>query len=393
MNNFNKKHREKHLAFFDINIFAREGFTSGALIYVKEILLRLNRWGIPAEVLSIGHAQLSSRIKSKNKIDKYIDINEGIPVKEWVIKQSFHENPHLYIESIEKIFKNYNWGVVFINSPAVHLEDVYLAALKTAIAIAEEVVIILSDVLYPTYSTHPKKKVDKLYELLHKATVVAPSYFLIERFFRDTGIKAEFLPNLFTPENIISKTGNHEYITLINHHPMKGRDIFNAVAARMPHEKFLVIENWPDVSPYQPSSQNIKFKHFFNDIRELFGKTKILLVPSLCEEGCPRVVVESLLNGIPVIGHDIGGIPESGLGVIELIKPPLVEGELISPSISNENLDKQVNKFVSLIKKILEDEQSRIKKAEQFRIVAIKKVEIAEKRFYKFIKKRFYIKF
>ena len=108
MNNFNKKHREKHLAFFDINIFAREGFTSGALIYVKEILLRLNRWGIPAEVLSIGHAQLSSRIKSKNKIDKYIDINEGIPVKEWVIKQSFHENPHLYIESIEKIFKNYN---------------------------------------------------------------------------------------------------------------------------------------------------------------------------------------------------------------------------------------------------------------------------------------------
>ena len=39
--------------------------------------------------------------------------------------------------------------------------------------------------------------------------------------------------------------------------------------------------------------------------------TKILLVPSVVPEAFGRVIVEAHMYGIPVIAHNIGGIPEA----------------------------------------------------------------------------------
>ena len=39
--------------------------------------------------------------------------------------------------------------------------------------------------------------------------------------------------------------------------------------------------------------------------------TKIALMPSLCCENQPLVVVEAMINGIPVIASDRGGMPEA----------------------------------------------------------------------------------
>jgi glycosyltransferase involved in cell wall biosynthesis len=46
------------------------------------------------------------------------------------------------------------------------------------------------------------------------------------------------------------------------------------------------------------------------DMRPVYGRARLLLVPSLSWESGPRVIVEALLNGIPVIGSSSGGIPE-----------------------------------------------------------------------------------
>lgn len=46
------------------------------------------------------------------------------------------------------------------------------------------------------------------------------------------------------------------------------------------------------------------------DMRSVYGRARVLLVPSLWWESGPRVIVEALLNGVPVIGSDAGGIPE-----------------------------------------------------------------------------------
>ncbi|MBQ4081201.1 MAG: glycosyltransferase, partial [Thermoguttaceae bacterium] len=44
--------------------------------------------------------------------------------------------------------------------------------------------------------------------------------------------------------------------------------------------------------------------------REIYRQSKILLIPSLCEETFCRVAVEGALNGVPIVGSDRGALPE-----------------------------------------------------------------------------------
>ncbi|MBU0570181.1 glycosyltransferase [Patescibacteria group bacterium] len=375
-------------AFLDVNIFAHEGFTSGALIQMKEILRRLLERGISVKVLSLAQASFSPNWKPGEKVGKSITSHQGIPVEEWLIEKSFKENPERYIYALKKMLNSQNWKVIFMNTPAVYLEKLNLIAMEEAINKAE-VITVLPDILYPTYKTHPKNDVDRFYTLLKKTKVMAPSQFLIDHFFSNTGIKAELFLNLFTIDEITAKSDSHKYITLINHHPMKGRVIFDAVAKKMPEDKFLIIENWPDVPLYKPPCSNVKFSKFISDVQKLYGQTKILLVPSLCEEGCPRVVVEALLNGIPVIAHNIGGIPEAGLGVANLIDPPPVKGKVILPKVTAKDLERQANKFVSAICSIGKDIDTWKKHSRQSQRVALRHCERAETLFADLVKRWF----
>jgi glycosyltransferase involved in cell wall biosynthesis len=47
---------------------------------------------------------------------------------------------------------------------------------------------------------------------------------------------------------------------------------------------------------------------------EIFRGTRVLLVPSVCEEAYGRVAAEALLNGVPPIVSDRGGLPEAAGG-------------------------------------------------------------------------------
>ncbi len=58
------------------------------------------------------------------------------------------------------------------------------------------------------------------------------------------------------------------------------------------------------------------------DPRRFWQLTKVLLMPSLWWENQPLVAIEAMINGIPVIGSDRGGIPETlGDGGVALPLP------------------------------------------------------------------------
>lgn len=46
------------------------------------------------------------------------------------------------------------------------------------------------------------------------------------------------------------------------------------------------------------------------ELKEIWKKINLIIVPSLCYENSPTVIFESLSRGVPVIASNIGGIPE-----------------------------------------------------------------------------------
>jgi len=60
------------------------------------------------------------------------------------------------------------------------------------------------------------------------------------------------------------------------------------------------------------AQSHIKFEGYkkWNELKEILGYSKFMVMPSVCYENNPLSVIESLCLGTPVVGARIGGIPE-----------------------------------------------------------------------------------
>lgn len=56
---------------------------------------------------------------------------------------------------------------------------------------------------------------------------------------------------------------------------------------------------------------NITFMPHTTDPRQFWGLTRVCLMPSLWWENQSLVAIEAMINGIPVIGSNRGGLPET----------------------------------------------------------------------------------
>jgi glycosyltransferase involved in cell wall biosynthesis len=95
--------------------------------------------------------------------------------------------------------------------------------------------------------------------------------------------------------------------TLIEAVPMlSGRvDRFRLVIAGTGDERFMSV--WRKSNP---SVVRVLGRVPFQEMRALYAAADLTVVPSLWYENSPMVVYESLLAGTPVLGSEIGGIPE-----------------------------------------------------------------------------------
>lgn len=126
-------------------------------------------------------------------------------------------------------------------------------------------------------------------------------------------------------------------ITMINPVKKKGGNIFKELTKRFPDQQFLAKRGWmhsredglswqkqpfrileesleinsalPKATQFEESSNTIVVRE--GDIRDIYARTKLLLVPSQWEDTFPRVVIEAMWNRIPVIASKRGGLPEA----------------------------------------------------------------------------------
>jgi len=158
--------------------------------------------------------------------------------------------------------------------------------------------------------------------------ILTNSTFYHDKILREHGLRSEVLYPAVHLNRYRVKENSHEFITMINPVLVKGIVPFLQMAIATPERKFLIVEGWgtsAEILDMIRKIPNVTYMPKQIDMRTVYDKTHILVVPSQWEEAFGRVITEAQVNGIPVLASAVGGIPEAvgdgGLLVEEIQDP------------------------------------------------------------------------
>lgn len=151
----------------------------------------------------------------------------------------------------------------------------------------------------------------KIYD--HFDLIISPSQFLKKFFDQKEGLRdktivmqnfiGEYTPRDYETENYVLYFGRYSEekgLEKLLHVCKELQDIPFVFAGKGPMEEMV------------SSISNIKNVGFQSgeELEKLIGKARFTICPSICYENCPFSVIESIIHHTPVLGADIGGIPE-----------------------------------------------------------------------------------
>jgi len=208
--------------------------------------------------------------------------------------------------------------------------------------------------------------------------IIVPSRFAASYYRKTLGIECKPLPNLVNFDLVRASTRIPRYVTFVNPSYEKGVFVFARIAdelgLRRPDIPLLVVESrgtertLVDCGVDLRAYGNVSLMAHTPDPRHFWGVTRICVMPSLWWENQPLVAVEAMINGVPVIGSDRGGFPETlGDGGIVLGIPAR-----LTPETRELPTSEEVNPWVKTIIGLWDDpawysEQSRRALAETHR--------------------------
>jgi glycosyltransferase involved in cell wall biosynthesis len=146
---------------------------------------------------------------------------------------------------------------------------------------------------------------------------VSNSFFTADKYRNAFGIDSSVIYPIILASDYQTPS-TREVITFINPIAAKGLDIAVEIARRCPDLPFEFVEAWSlkaeqrrELASKLAGCCNVKLRPPQREMKKIYSKSKILLIPSICEEAYGRVATEAQLSGIPVIASARGGLPEA----------------------------------------------------------------------------------
>lgn len=149
--------------------------------------------------------------------------------------------------------------------------------------------------------------------------IVVPSEYVRKRYRERLGLDARVLAPLIDPAKVVATERTPRFLAFVTPTAEKGLYFFIGIARelgeRRPDIPILLVEGRGKVQrlstiPEARKLTNLNVLERVESPALFFKETRLLVVPSLCEETFGRVVVEAGMNGIPALCSDRGALPE-----------------------------------------------------------------------------------
>lgn len=144
--------------------------------------------------------------------------------------------------------------------------------------------------------------------------VISPSHFLAEKLSNNLILKNKMvvIHNFMDGMKIHSSLEKDDYILFYGRYSKeKGIETLLKVIDQMPEIAFVFAGDGPLKTEIE-RRKNIENRGFLSgeELMKTISRAQLTVVPSECFENCPFTVMESQAYGTPVLGANIGGIPE-----------------------------------------------------------------------------------
>ena len=141
------------------------------------------------------------------------------------------------------------------------------------------------------------------------AGIVAVSEYVRGYIERWGGLPAVTLPISLHGRGPFPNLGHFDQgsVTMVNPCAIKGLEIFLQLARRLPEIPFAAVPMWGTSEEDLRALErlpNVRLLAPVENIDKVLAKTRVLLAPSLCNDAKPRIVIEAMSRGIPVLAAD-----------------------------------------------------------------------------------------
>jgi glycosyltransferase involved in cell wall biosynthesis len=208
--------------------------------------------------------------------------------------------------------------------------------------------------------------------------ILTPSHYLTNVYQTALGIESTPLPIPMELDDVLAEDRDPIFATMINPSPEKGlmfvARLAEELSLRRPDLAMLFIESRGSAGRLVEAGlsagfdlrrhENLMLSPPVAQPKEIYVATRVLLAPSLWHEPAGRVAAEALLNGIPPLVSDRGGLPETcnGAGFYLPIPPE------ITPRTTRPVEPEVVEPWIELIARLEDDEEFYREEAERARL-------------------------